>query len=114
MRTSTVDALVAAELRELVVLQHVQQLSLQAGLHLADLVEHQRAAVGVFELADARRRGAGERAFFVAEQLAFEQVVGQRRAIHFDERLGAPHRPIVDRARDQFLADAALATHAAP
>ena len=54
-RTSTSIALVAAELGELAVLQHVQQLGLQRRLHLADFVEHQRAAVGLLELADAGR-----------------------------------------------------------
>ena len=51
-----VDRLVAAELGELRVLQDVQQLGLQRRLHLADLVEEDRAGVGLLELADARRR----------------------------------------------------------
>ena len=54
MRTSTWMRLLLPELRELGVLQHVQQLGLQRRLHLADLVEHQRAGVGLLELADAR------------------------------------------------------------
>ena len=69
-----VDRFVAAKLGELRVLQHVQQLGLERRLHLADLVEEDRAGVGLLELADARRRGAGERAFLVPEQLAFEQL----------------------------------------
>ena len=68
------DALVAAQLGELGVLQHVQQLGLERRLHLADLVEEDRAAVGLLELADARRRRAGEGALLVAEQLALEQL----------------------------------------
>ena len=77
--------------------------------HLADLVEHDRAALGELELADACRAGAGERAALVAEQLAFEQVGRQRRAVDLHERLGPPRRPPVQLARDHFLADAALA-----
>ena len=108
-RTSTCDPLVAAELGELAVLQHVQQLGLERRLHLADLVEHQRAAVGLLELADARRRGAGEGAALVPEELALEQVRRQRRAVDLDERPVAPRRSLVNGARDQLLADAALA-----
>ena len=49
--------------------------------HVADLVEEQRAAVGVAEGAGAVGRGAGERAPRVAEQLALEQVAaGSRRS----------------------------------
>ena len=105
------DPLVAAELGELGVLQHVQQLGLQRRLHLADLVEHQRAGVRLLELADARGRGAGEGAALVPEQLALEELGRQRRAVHLDERPVAPRRPLVDGARDQLLADAALAAN---
>ena len=61
------------------------------------------------ELADALAAGAGERAALVAEQLAFQQLGRQRRAVHLDERLRAPRRAAVQLARDDFLADAALA-----
>ena len=102
------DALVAAELRELAVLQDVQELGLQRRLHLADFIEHQRAAVGLLELADARRRGAGERAAFVSEELALQQLGRQRRAIHLDERTVAPGGALMNRARHELLADPAL------
>ncbi len=64
---------VAAELRELAVLEDVEQLGLEGRLHLADFVEEQRAAVRLLELADPRGRRARERTLFVAEELAFEQ-----------------------------------------
>ena len=66
-------------------LEHVEQLRLQRGRHLADLVEKQRAAVGLGEEAGAIGDRAGERAFDVAEQLALEQRLGQRRAVDRDE-----------------------------
>ena len=51
------------------------------GRHVADLVEEERAAVGLLEAALAGARGAGERALLVAEQLALEQVApGWRRS----------------------------------
>ena len=80
------DGLVAPELRELAVLQDVQQLGLERRLHFGDLVEEDRPGVGLLELPDARRGGAGEGAFLVPEQLALEELGGQRRAIDLDER----------------------------
>ena len=56
------------------------------GVHLADLVEEDRAVVGGLELADLLFRGAGEGALLVAEQLAFQQRLGQGGAVEADER----------------------------
>jgi len=50
-RTSVSDDLLAADARELAVLEHVQELGLQPQRHLADLVEEERALVGRLELA---------------------------------------------------------------
>ena len=100
---------VAAELRERPILQHVQELGLEADGHLADFVEQDRAAARELELADARRLRARERPALVPEQLALEQLGRQRRAVDLDERLGPARGPPVQLARDHFLADAALA-----
>ena len=51
----------------------------------------------------------GERALRVTEQLALEQRLGHRRAVDRDERPVLAPRPLVDRARDDLLAGAALA-----
>ena len=72
MRTSTAHRL-AADRRHLALLQHAQQLGLQGEGHVADLVEEQRAAVGLAKLPGAVGDGAGEGAALVAEQLALEQ-----------------------------------------
>ncbi len=64
------------------VLQHVQQLRLQRRRHLADLVEEQRAAMGLDEQPRALAGGARERSARVTEQLALQQGLGQRRAVH--------------------------------
>ena len=82
----------AADARDHLALEHAQQLGLQRERHLADLVEEQRAAVGGFEEADLALVGAGERAALVAEQLALEQRLGQRRAVELDQRLVAAAR----------------------
>jgi len=64
----------------LAVRQHAQQPHLQVGRHVADLVQEQRAAVGLLEAAAARRLGAGERPALVAEELRLQQILrGSRR-----------------------------------
>ena len=68
------DRLVAADALERLLLQQPQDLGLQGQRHVADLVEEQRAAVALLELADAAAVGAGEGALLVAEQLALQQV----------------------------------------
>src|SRR6187397_1243008 len=57
----------SADSFELALLQDAEQLRLQRGRQLADLVEKQRAAGCRLELALLHRRGAGECAFFMAE-----------------------------------------------
>ena len=52
---------------------------------------------------------AGERAFFVAEQFAFEQRFGNRGAVDADVIRVAPLAQTVQRAGDEFLAGAAFA-----
>ena len=100
------DLLRAADARERPLLQHAQQLHLHRRLHLADLVEEQRAAVGELEDAACGVVGAGERALLVAEQLALEQRLGDRRAVDRDERERRARAELVDRLRDQLLAGA--------
>ena len=79
------DRLLRADPLDLALLQHAQQLRLRAQAHVADLVEEERAAVGLLELADLLRGGAGERALLVAEQLALDQLLGDRRAVDLHE-----------------------------
>ena len=62
-----------------------------------------------FELAARLPVGAREGALLVAEQLAFQQRLGQRRAGDRDEGFGGAVAGVVDRARHQLLARAALA-----
>src|SRR5216117_265801 len=76
---------------------------------IRDLVQEQRAAVGQLEAAQPPLGGAGERPALVAEQLALDQRLGDRRTVDGDERPVAPVGKVVDRARDQLLAGATLA-----
>ena len=51
---------------------------------------------------------AGERAALPSEQLALDQVRGQRRAVDDHHRPVAPRAALVNRARDQLFAGAGL------
>jgi hypothetical protein len=81
---------------------------LQQQRHLADLVEHQRAARGQLQQPDLVGGGAGEGALLVAKQLRLDQVLGQRRAVDLDERALGPAAAHVDRVGNQLLARAVL------
>ena len=61
------------------------------------------------EQAGARRLRVGECALLVAEELRLHQVLGQRGAVHLDERPLAPPAAGVERARHVSLAAARLA-----
>ena len=76
---------------------------------VAELVEEQGAAVGFLEPAVARLGRAGEAARLVAEQLGLDQIFGQRRAVHDDQRARPARRQVVEPLGDQLLAGAALA-----
>ena len=109
MRTSTLTALAPADRLDLALLQRAQQLDLRGRRQFADLVEEQRAAVGLDEFAGVLFGGAGEGAFLVAEQNQLDQVLRHGAAIDRDEGLGAAGAGAVDGARDQLLADAGFA-----
>ena len=66
--------------------EHAEELHLEVQRQLADLVEEERAAVGLLEEAAAVGRRVGERALLVAEELALEEVLGDGAAVDGDER----------------------------
>ncbi len=103
------DAAVGAQPFQGPFLQHAQQLDLLRQRHAFDLVEEQRAAVGMFDAADALALGAGEGAAFMAEQLALEDGFRNRRAVQRHEGMPRPRAEIVQAARDLFLAGAGVA-----
>src|SRR4029079_8937497 len=80
-----------------------QDLGLRVRAHVPDLVEEERAAVGLLEAADALLVGAGERALLVAEQLGLEEVLLQRRAVDLHEVASRAQRVVVRRAGDELL-----------
>ena len=104
-----VQGRLAADARELAILQHVQQLGLERGVQIADLVQEDGAAMGRLELADLELMGAGEGPAFIAEQLALEELPRHGRAVDLHVRAATPGGEMVDRARHEVLAGAGLA-----
>ena len=100
---------VAADPIELAVGQHAEQTRLELGRHVPDLVEEQRAAVGLLEPAETPGLGAGEGAALVTEELGLEQLARDRGGIEGDERAARSRAVSMQRPRDQLLAGARLA-----
>jgi hypothetical protein len=61
-----------------------------------DLVQENRSAVCFFQAPFFHLGGAGKGSFFVAEQLRFNQIVGQRGTVHFGKRISATLAQFVD------------------
>jgi hypothetical protein len=101
---------IRADLLDFAGLHEAQQQPLHAQRHFRDFVEEHRAAIGDLELALLVAICAGEAAFDVAEQLRFEQCLGQTRAVHRHHRATDPGAARVDGVSHQFLANAALAS----
>ena len=104
-----VDLTDAADAADLFFLQGTQDFCLQRNVKFADLVQKQRAVVGDLKQAFFVRNGSGERAFFVAEQLGFEQVFVDRGTVYGLKYLARTQAVGVDRPRDQLFAGAAFA-----
>ena len=89
-------------------LKRAQQLGLQRQWHVSDLVEEQRSPMGLHEQPGMGRPGVGEGPLHVAEQLALQQRLRQRRAVDGDHRGVLAAAGVVERACDSLLAGAAL------
>src|SRR5262249_29735380 len=99
----------APDAAELAALEHAKELGLRGGVHRADLIEEQGAAIGELEQAALELAGAGERAAVMAEKLILDDVGAERGAVQRHEKVLAPGAMRVERSGDQLLAGAALA-----
>src|SRR4051812_29151551 len=97
------DRMRIADALELALLQHAQELRLQRRAHRSNFVEEERALVRLFETALARADGAGECAANVAEQLRFEERLGDRAAVDRHESIVAARTVVMDRPRGELL-----------
>jgi hypothetical protein len=63
---------------------------LQRNRQLPYFIQEERPAMGSLERSDSSAPSTGERACFMAEQLAFDERGWKRTAVHDHERAGAP------------------------
>ncbi len=74
----------AADAGKAAIFQKSQQLGLKGLAHIGDFVQENGAAIGLFDAAVFLFDGAGERAAFVAEELAFQKSFRNGGAIDAD------------------------------
>ena len=98
-----------SEAFHLLVLHQTQQLGLPVERQLVDAVEIDDAFAGHLEASGPCQRGVGEGAAFVSKQLRLDKRRNEAGAIDDDEGLLPAIAELVQRARDQILADAGFA-----
>ncbi|MCY1179016.1 hypothetical protein D9M73_193930 [compost metagenome] len=90
-------------------LQYAQQASLGFQRQFANFVEEQGTAVRRFHQAGAPGAGAGECAFFVAEQFGLDQAFRNGCAVHRNHRCLGASGQVVQGAGHQFFTGARFA-----
>src|SRR5436853_872667 len=79
------DDFLTADPFKLAILQDLEQLRLEAYVHISDLVEQNGAAIGGFEHARLLLEGPGKGASLIPEELAFHQLRGQSGTIQLQK-----------------------------
>src|SRR5207249_7153458 len=100
-----------AERRKALLLDHAQDLGLGAQAHIADFIEEERSAAGLLEFSRFVFERARKRPLHVPEELAFDQLLGNRGAVELHKRLLGPRAHPVQGRSDQLFPGAALAVH---
>ena len=97
-----------SDLSDLLFLQNPEELDLQAQRQLTNLVEEERATVRLLKEPVVGAGRVGEGPANVTEELAFEEVLRDRSAVHRDEGPSLSNADVVQRAGDELLAGPAL------
>ena len=98
-----------ADRQEAAFLDKAEQLGLQLGRQLGNLVEQQRSSARALHHPGRARDGAGEGAALMAEQRALSQLARDGGTVDGDEGMRAARGSRVQEARRDFLAHARLA-----
>src|SRR6266446_7750525 len=108
---ANIDALSAstAQALKFLLLQNSQKLGLQFERYIADLVQKERSLVRQLESSNPLGDGAGERAFLMAKQLAFEKAERNGCAIHLYKCVALARTQVVNCTGDNLLAGTRLA-----
>ena len=92
------DGLVATDAFDFAFFEDAEKLGLHGDRHIADFVEEEGSALGLFEFADVPSRRTGESALFVAEEFGLDQFGGNGGAIESDEGVFVARRFFVNGA----------------
>ena len=105
-----IDQRVPPHASEAKVLEHMEKLGLKGERQLGDLVQIDRALVGILELPRLPPVRAGEGPLLVAEELGLEQPRRDRGTVDLDERTAAACGSSVNRPGDEVFTHTALPT----
>ncbi len=103
------DGTSIADAFEFVFLENAKEFDLKLVADAVDFVEEDGAAVSGFEATGAIFDSAGEGAFGVSEEFAFEEAFGEGAAVDADEGAGGAGAEFVECASDEFFAGASFA-----
>src|SRR2546430_2292202 len=95
--------LIRADPANLTFLQSSQQLHLKRQTCFGDLIQENRAVIGLLPQSSAVRSCAGERATYMTEEFRLNKLGRQGSAIHRYERLVCTGAAAMNRARHNFL-----------
>ncbi|MEY3459797.1 MAG: hypothetical protein RL215_2954, partial [Planctomycetota bacterium] len=98
-----------ADAFEGVTFEDAEETCLNGGAHFTNFIKKQGSAIGLFEAAWPSFHCAGECAFFVSEEFAFEQAFAEGGAVDANEGAIASSAAIVNLPGDEFLAATAFA-----
>lgn len=102
-------AAAAAHPLDFLFLKHAQNLDLQAQVHFTYFIQKDGAAVSQFKASGSGTDGVGKSAFFMAEELALQQFLGDGPAVNGNKRLCGAAAVVVQSADQQFLAGSGFA-----
>src|SRR5713101_4185043 len=102
------DSPVSADPLDLSLLEHAQELRLEFRLEGGNLVQKEGATLGQLKLSQPPLVRTRESTPLVTEELRFYEGLGESGQVHRDEGLVFPGPLVVDGARHEFFAGAAL------
>src|SRR4029079_4269383 len=96
--------MLVADALKLALLQDSQQLRLKVQRNFANFIQEKRSAIGKLKSAGAVANRPCKRTPDVSKELAFEEFLWNRSAVHANERLPRPPTALRNGTRNQFLA----------
>jgi hypothetical protein len=102
------DPLGSPDAHDLALLEGTQDLHLEVAFQVPDFVQEERGTGGLFEESDLSRDRARKRSALVTKKLRFQEALGKGGDVHRVEGPAAAVAFVMEGARHQLLAGAAL------